>query len=384
MIPGQGALPLDDGVAGRAGVYRAGMRPPTAAFVSFRLGGTDGVSVEAHKWEAALTSLGYTTRRVAGEILDARRDDDTLVPELAIDAGTEPPPAAVEAALSRADLVVVENLLSLPLNLGASRVVAKVAESLPRVVLRHHDLPWQRGEHARVTDLPPPLPDAVHVTINDRSRRELAVRGIHATTIRNHFDLDPPRGRREATRARLGVGDRDVLVLHPVRAIPRKNVPRALAFVADLETRLAGRRVHYWLPGPAEDGYAPTLVALLRATSVSVLRDADIGMADAYAACDLVVFPSSWEGFGNPVIESVAHRRPLAMARYPVLEELTALGFEFLDVDRPTVVAAVLAGTRTVDAALTSNLAVARRHLALTDLPARLGRILERAGWALT
>ncbi len=383
MLSGQGALPLIDAVTGADPAYRADMNGPTAVFVSFRLGGTDGVSVEARKWETALGSLGFATRRVAGEILDERRDDDTVVPELSIPADTEPPPDAVEASLAEADLVVVENVLSLPLNLPAARVVAKVVSKMPRVVLRHHDLPWQRDEHGHVTELPPPLPDGLHITINDRSRRDLASRGIHATTIRNHFDLDPPRGDRARARARLGVGDGDVVVLHPVRAIARKNVPRALAFVADLQTRLAGRRIHYWLPGPAEDGYGPTLSALLRSTAVSVLRTADLDMPDAYAACDLVIFPSTWEGFGNPVVESVAHRRPLAVSQYPVLGELTALGFEFLDVENPGAVAAVLAGTRDDRALLDRNLTVARRHLALEHLPGRLRQLFGRTGWSV-
>lgn len=383
MLPGQGALPLVDAVTGTDPAYRADMQGPTAVFVSFRLGGTDGVSVEARKWEAALGAVGFATRRVAGEILDQRRHDDTVLPELSIRADTEPPPDVIEASLAHADLVVVENLLSLPLNLPAARVVAKVVSELPQVVLRHHDLPWQRDEHTHVTELPPPLPDALHVTINDRSRRELASRGIHTTTIRNHFDLDPPRGDRVRARAHLGVADGDVVVLHPVRAVPRKNVPRALAFVADLQTRLAGRRVHYWLPGPAEDGYGPTLSALLRSTAVSVLRTADLDMPDAYAACDLVVFPSDWEGFGNPVVESVAHRRPLVVSQYPVLEELTALGLEFLDVENPAAVAAVLAGTRDTRSQLDRNLTVARRHLALEHLPDRLRRLFDRAGWTV-
>lgn len=355
---------------------------PTAVFVSFRLGGSDGVSVESAKWEWALESLGFATRRVAGEILDDRRADDVVVRELAIGADAEPSPAVVEAALDGAELVVVENLLSLPLNLPAARVVGKVVAGHERVVLHHHDLPWQRPAYASLEELPPRLEGALHVVINDLSRRQLAERDIQAHLVRNHFDLEPERGDRDATRARLGLSDRDVLVFHPVRAIPRKNVPGALALCAALDARLRGRRVHYWLPGPAEDGYAPVLEGLLRGTRVTVVREPARPVRDAYAACDLVAFPSTWEGFGNPVIESVAFRRPIALNRYPVLEELLALGFEFLWTHDPEGIAAVLLGRADVTETLDRNLEVARAHVALELLPARIEALLTGEGWS--
>lgn len=369
------------------------MRPrPVAALVSFRLGGSDGVSVEAAKWEAALRTLGCTTVRVAGEILDGGRPDDAVVPGLAIGAGTGPADAsdgadrgggleaAVEAALAGADLVVVENLLSLPLNLPAARAVAGALRGHGRVVLHHHDLPWQRDEHRHVTELPPDLPGALHVTINDRSRRELAERGLAARTVRNHFDLGPPRGEREPTRERLGLGGRDLLLLHPVRAIPRKDVPAAVELAEALAARLPGHRIHYWLPGPAEEGYAPELRRVLGRAAVPVLRRGDVPIADAYAACDLVVYPSRWEGFGNPVVESVAARRPLAVARYPVLAELTGLGLSFLDADHPDEVAAALRGELDLAAQLDANREVASRHLSIESLPAELAALLAEHG----
>jgi len=251
----------------------------------------------------------------------------------------------------------------------------------PRVVLHHHDLPWQREQYQAVDELPPPLEAALHVVINDLSKRQLAERGIPATVIRNHFDLDPAPGDRDATRDRLGVDSADLLLFHPVRAIPRKNVPGALSLAAALQRRLPGRRVVYWLPGPAEDGYDAELRRLLGGTGVEVLRARDVDMSDAYAACDLVVFPSTWEGFGNPVIESVAHRRPLAVAHYPVLDELEGLGFSFLDVDDIASVAAAMAGLVDLAPRFSANLDIARRHLDVALLPDRIERVLRFAGW---
>ena len=362
--------------------------------VSFRLGGPDGVSVQAATWGRALERLGYSLRRVAGELADGPGPGDVVVPGLAVAAEAAPGPAGqrpaapegpsadeLRSALAGSDVVVVENMLSLPLHLEAARVLTGVLAELPaatRVLLHHHDFAWQRAETASITELPPRLPRAVHVTINDFSRQELAERGIDAATVRNAFDLDAPPGRREKTRDALGVAGDDVLVLQPTRAIARKNIPAALRLAEGLAVRL-DRPVRYWLPGPAEDGYAATLAEVLAATTVPVLRThpgaVGFDMADAYAASDLVVFPSTGgEGFGQPVIESVWADRPLAVLRYPALEEILALGFAFLPADDPDAVAAAL---RRPDAAtMARNRELARGHFSMAALEGALGALL--------
>jgi glycosyltransferase involved in cell wall biosynthesis len=341
---------------------------PLVAIVSFRLGGADGVSVVAEHWAAALRRLGLAVRTVAGS-----GRADRLLPDLAMDAAPGPGlPGRLAEALAGADLVVVENLCSLPRNPAAAAALAAQLAGRP-AILHHHDLPWQRPAFADLAGWPPDDPAWVHVTINERSRKELADRGLAATTVYGGFPLPGP-GRRELARARLGVAPGRWLLLQPTRAIPRKNVPAGLAMAEALGA-------DYWLTGPDEDGYGPELGRLLAAATCRVHRRLPEGltMDDAYAACDAVVFPSTWEGFGAPLIEASLHRRPLAVGDYPVAAELAAFGFRWFPADDPTPLKAFL--DHPDPALLAGNHDIAVAHFSLDALCAKLAALLEGAGW---
>lgn len=342
---------------------------PRAAVVSFRLGGTDGVAIEASKWIWALEQRGFEVVTVAGD-----GPVDVLIPELAMYRTAAPDRDQVESALAGADLVLVENLCSLPLNPGASEVVADILRSRP-ALMHHHDLPWQREA---TSEMPPPPDDRawLHVTINEVSRTQLAERGITATTMRNRFEMNPPPGDRTGTRARLGIEPEQILVVQPTRAIPRKNVPGGIALAEEIEAT-------YWLMGRAEDGYGPELERVLSSARTEVVWGSPDGepfeMNDAYAACDVVTMPSFWEGFGNPSVESAVYRRPLAIGPYPVAAELEAFGFDWFDLDDSARLARWLIDRD--DELLEQNYQVARREFSLADLPDRLGDLFESAGW---
>jgi glycosyltransferase involved in cell wall biosynthesis len=363
---------------------------PEAVVVSFRLGGADGVAVEARKWDWALGELGFDVRRVAGAIEDDGRPDDTVLPGLAIDAAggkavaDRVDEAAIAGALRGADLVIVDNLCSLPLNPEAAAAVARVAaDHRGRVLFRHHDLPWQRRHLAHLgADLPPRVAGAMHATINLRSRRELEARGYSgATAIHNFFDLDPPAGDRAATRAQFGLRDDELVLLQPSRAIERKNVPGAVR-VASHVARMTELPVHLWVSGPAEDGYEETLARIIDVAEMPVTLGRAERVADAYAASDVVVFPSTWEGFGNPVIESIAARRPCAAFPYPVLSEILAAGVRCFSTEQPEVLVRFLgepAARR--ETYFDVNLRRARISFALEDLPAAIEQALVGHGW---
>ncbi len=472
---------------------------PVVAIVSFRLGGTDGVAIEAAKWSWALRQLGWSVQTVAGS-----GSADRLIPGLAIDAPEAPSRAELADALADADLVVVENLCSLPLNPPAAAALAAVLAGRP-ALLHHHDLPWQRR---RFVGWPPPPDDPAwtHAVINEVSRRQLARHGIDAAVVRNRFDthLDragtvpaaattcPPHldataawlragragvrderhpgtrvgpvtigahrapagagseasraaagpplvgGDREGTRRRTGVAPEEILVLQPTRALPRKNVAGGLALAEALGAT-------YWLLGAAEDGYDDDLRSVLARARTRVVHASPVHrpgsgsrtgsgghgassrtgsgghgassrtgsgrhspgsggsgsgeptgtfgtgtrhapeplrrpsvavtIADAYAACDVVVLPSWWEGFGNPAVESAVVRRPLAIGPYPVGRELARFGFRWFAHDDPAAIRSWLAERD--PGLLDHNAEVADAHFALRSLPDQLASLLD-------
>ncbi len=306
---------------------------------------------------------------------------DRLLPGLSIGADEPPTRSEVAAALDDVDLVIVENLCSIPLNPNAASVVVEVVAGRP-AVFHHHDLPWQRS---RFIDFPAPPdhPRWSHVTINELSRRQLAERGIAAATIYNAFATGARGGgigaaaagrsdRAAQLRASLDVDQGERLVLQPTRAIPRKNVAGGIAVATALGAT-------YWLLGPAEDGYGPELDTLVGAASCRVILgppggEDGVAIHDAYQASDVVALPSTWEGFGNPTIESVVHRRPLAIGPYPVARELAAFGFRWFPLTEMDRLGAWLGAPD--QGLLNHNLAVAAAHFSLADLPRKIAAVL--------
>jgi glycosyltransferase involved in cell wall biosynthesis len=343
--------------------------PRRVAVVGHRLGAPDGISAASAVWQEVLRRLGVEVTTVAGQGVA-----DHLVAGLAHDASglarESPGPVdegQLETVLAEHDLVVVENVLSAP---------GPAAEALERVlsgrpaILRHHDLAWQRSG-ATASDVTPPTDPAWrHVTINERSRIQLTARGVPAEAVYHHFFAETVTGGdRSSVRERLGLGPEDRLLLQPTRATAAKNVAGGLLLAAGLDAT-------YWLLGHAEEGYGPELDALIERASVRVLVGPEPGggepvsLADAYAAADAVVLPSTWEGFGNATIEAAFAERPIAVGGYPVAAELRRYGFSWFDCRDPAPLARQLADPNAF--VIERNVLVARVRFSADDLADRL------------
>jgi hypothetical protein len=170
-------------------------------FVSTRFAGTDGVSLEARKWEAVLANLGHESYWFGGE-LDTDPKRSMQVPQAFFNdsanralngaiygtqvrsrATTNRIGAAKEYLKDRLydflerfaiDVLVPQNALSIPMHIPLGMAVSEViAETGIPTIAHHHDMWWERSRFLlnAVGDIlqsafPPDLPSIRHVVIN--------------------------------------------------------------------------------------------------------------------------------------------------------------------------------------------------------------------------
>lgn len=402
-------------------------------FVSFRLKALDGVSAEAEKWVSVLREWGCDVHRVAGHIPD-HGENDHIITELnhldpqvesftakAFDAGQDRDSVELEFTIIEQeirrrllpvldniapDIIIAENIFSIPLNMPFTAVLCQYLEdtNIPSLAV-HHDFHWQDpkfgdGPYGELLSkyFPATLPQMQHVTINQQSREDLyRLTGVAATCIHNCFDFEAPREPDDfnaSLRSDLGLEESTAMFLQPTRAIERKGIGQSIQFVEDFAAA-SGMPARLVVTGPCEEGYEGKFDQMCRNSRAGVLHvpnwlgsyrghpaaASPYDVRDAYAVSDMVTFASSREGFGNPVLESVVHRKPLLVADYPVLDELREFGFQFLPLDDRAVDRAVkmLEYPQLMKEMVDRNYEIGRKHFSMDNLREEMGQLLSSA-----
>jgi glycosyltransferase involved in cell wall biosynthesis len=184
---------------------------------------------------------------------------------------------------------------------------------------------------------------------SDFTRREmarvfpdLASRVVHVPLAAAE-DL-PPAPAREEARTRLEA--RGPVVLTVGAILNRRRLPVLLRAMAHLRRRwpeavlevVGDNRTH---PPLAIDALVNEL-GLEHAVRVSG-HVSDSGLAARYAAADVAVLLSEYEGFGLPVLEAMARGIPVVAARRPALDEIFGAAALLVDPGDEDAVASALA-----------------------------------------
>ncbi|HKH93433.1 MAG TPA: glycosyltransferase family 1 protein [Gemmatimonadaceae bacterium] len=107
----------------------------------------------------------------------------------------------------------------------------------------------------------------------------------------------------------------------------RKNLVALVAAIAQLP--IAHRDVHLVLAGRPGIGYEEISDAIGRATSASrrvhvLAQCTDADLRALYSTCAVFAFPSSYEGYGIPLLEAMVCGAPIVATEIPASVELTA------------------------------------------------------------
>ena len=352
--------------------------------ISARLGGTDGVSLETDKWITVLKRMGHNIFLCAGEVLTPM-PECTIIPEATLFCdenlyiseksfnNTETDTEKLESRIERLSdtieqklesfiiekrigLIIIENAMAVPMHIPLGVAIGRLIERLNiRAIAHHHDFYWERERFANNNVqnyldayFPADNIDIVNIVINSPAKESLhKEKGLDSYIAPNVFDFrntginDIDDYNRDIRRS-LGIDESSYLFLQPSRIIPRKRIERSIEIVSMLD-HLNIKFVIGGYSGDEGAEYQEKLIRLANEKKVDMILAGDrikreraeargvkhYTMWDLYSSADFVTFPSEYEGWGNPVVETFYFKRPLFVNNYMIYEkDIAPLGFE--------------------------------------------------------
>lgn len=406
-------------------------------FVSTRFNSTDGVSLETQKWAQVLERLGQNLYYFAGQC-DQPEEISFIVPEahflhadiqaiseISYRAITRPPHITSRIHELRSylkdrlyefikkydiELLIVENALSIPMNIPLGLALAElIAETGMPVIGHHHDFAWERkrflinciGDYLEMA-FPPRLPSIHHVVINSLAATEMGKRrGINVRVIPNVMDFDnppdPPDEYTASLRADLKVDPDEYFFLQPTRPLQRKGIEYTIELIRRLDEN--ARLVISHAGGDEGNEYKEHVRIMAGLLNVRVnfvseiigTKRGTIGdgrkiytLGDVYPSADIVTFPSLLEGFGNAFLEAIYYRRPLFINNYTIYAiDIKPKGFQtvefngFITDETVKHVRKILKDSKSVEEMAEHNYALAKEFYSFSILERQLQVLLD-------
>ena len=379
------------------------------AMTHFRVGETDGVSLEMDKWKQVLERNGHKVYYIAGsaglqeafiveemgywgkedaQINAACFEDREALPDAALRAGIRKLSVAIEQKLiriieeNRIDLLIANNLLSLGRSPHIAMAITNAAQKTKvKVIGHHHDFYWERSyfdnpqsEYAKsLLDAyypPRQLTDMRHVVINKLAKADLlSKKGLESIVVPNVFDFQNELWTADTYNQNylqdMGIGGNEVVFLQATRVTNRKAIELAIELVALLDTpvyrqAMVGKTLYngkvfdentkltLLMVGLHEgaDNYEQRLMDLAAKKHVNlIVKPTLIGHSrktlpdgskvyslwDAYVYCDMITYPSIYEGWGNQFLEGIFAKKPQVAFEYSVfVSDIQAYGFDYI------------------------------------------------------
>ncbi len=157
------------------------------------------------------------------------------------------------------------------------------------------------------------------------TRRRAHIRQSKLTVITNPVEKPQPARDRHTVRAELGLEDEDIFVLSAGRLERQKGYMYLVRAAAEL----TGRDSRFFFAVAGEGTDRLRIASVIASAGISE-RFRLLGwredMADLYAAADMFVLPSLWEGMPNALLEAAASALPLVATRAEGTDEIVIDG----------------------------------------------------------
>ena len=357
-------------------------------FLHYRVGRTDGVSLQIDAWCKILKRHGFSAKTCSGPlnigadyVIDGLEHEfDPKVFKLnkaAFEGGMSEDDFNKEFDKRKQNLKIefkkmletlkpnvlwVSNMLSVGEHLPAAAALSEVInETGIRTIAIHHDFYWEnkfydKPAYPRVKKvlaecLLPKLPTVTHVCINSIAQKELLERRkITSSVLPDTLDFsylgNDRNGACKRELGKTGIQKNDLIVVQGTRIVRRKNIEIAIDFISNLQekiSKIGKKRVVLVMAGYAEkkdEWYRDLLVKYAKSKKVNVrlmpvisfkTNSEACGLYDVYRYADLITYPSEYEGFGNQFLEAVRAKKPVVMFEYPVfIKDIKPQGFEII------------------------------------------------------